>query len=261
MDKKFLVLIGDNSLHYGAVCARLLKKLGLDVVLTSNDGMEIFRMIRRREPDIVVMDYFSHHIDAVGMMTAVRYVSGRKPEFIITSAYDHNYIKEEVNRLGAVGYRLVPFDLNALCHDIAQIARMIEEKSLYMPDDINVSRGYLENFVTQEIRKIGVPAHLKGYFYIREALILMLQDSDMANMAAKVLYPAIAKKFNTTAVRVERSIRNAIEILWNSGNHELLERYFPNITLPCQMRPSNFEFLATLADEMRLVIGNRRHRA
>ena len=251
MKRKILVLIGDNSLSYGKVCAQLLKNLNFNVILSSNDGLKIFETIKRREPVVFVLYYYTPHIDAVGIIKTAGYSSDKQPIYIVTSSYDHSYIKEEVLKLGAAEFKLVPFDLNSLCNDIVRLTKNVS------PNQSKSSReAYLEVAITNEIRKIGIPAHLKGYYYIRESLAILAHHPDFINMVTKALYPEVAKKFGTTSIRVERSIRNAVDVVWHTGNKEILQEYFPNIRLPECKRPSNAEFLATLSDSIRIIVSS-----
>lgn len=251
MKRKILVLIGDNSLSYGKVCAQLLKNLNFNVILSPNDGLKIFETIKRREPDVVVLDYYTPHIDAVGIMKTTAYSAGKPPIFIVTSTYDHSYIKDEVLKLGAAEFKLIPFDLNSLCSDIIRLTKDITPSESKSSLD-----NYLDVAITSEIRKIGIPAHLKGYYYIRESLAILAHHPDFINMVTKALYPEVAKKFGTTSVRVERSIRNAVDVVWNTGNKDVLQLYFPNIRFPGSKRPSNAEFLATLSDSIRIIVAS-----
>lgn len=251
MKRKILVLIGDNSLSYGRVCAQLLKNLNFNVILSPNDGLKIFETIKRREPDVVVLDYYTPHIDAVGIIKTAHYSTDKHPIFIVTSSYDHSYIKDQVLKLGAAEFKLIPFDLNSLCNDIVRLT-----KDIALDDSQAIPENYLDVAITNEIRRIGIPAHLKGYYYIRESLAILAHHPEFINMVTKALYPEVAKKFGTTSVRVERSIRNAVCVLWNTGNKDILQEYFPNIRFPESKRPSNAEFLATLSDSIRIIISS-----
>ncbi|MCD8333708.1 MAG: sporulation transcription factor Spo0A, partial [Clostridiales bacterium] len=232
----------------------------LDVVGTAKTGEEACEVIKTKEPDIVLLDIVMPKLDGLGVMDRTnRDKTIRKhPNYIIISAIGQENVTEDAFRLGASYYLMKPFDQEALVHRIKYIKESIGLK----PEDATQGVIYentheaqehdLETDVTNIIHEIGVPAHIKGYQYLREAIMMSVNDIEMLNSITKILYPTIAKKFQTTSSRVERAIRHAIEVAWSRGKMDTIDKIFGYTVHNGKGKPTNSEFIALIADKIRL---------
>ncbi len=245
MVNKIKVLIGDDSVEFGVSCASVLRSMGMYAVTRPKDGGVLFETIKNDSPDVVVMDAILPHMDAIELIKKVQALSGKKPEFIVTSSYDNPFIERQVMQGGAAYFMLRPFDMNSLGDRInALIKGTLAENEETSKD--------MEVIVTEVIHQLGVPAHIKGYHYLREAILSSLEDKELLESVTKMLYPTVAKKFDTTSSRVERAIRHAIEIAWDRGNLDTLNSFFGYTVNTCKGKPTNSEFIALITDKLRL---------
>lgn len=250
------VIIADESREFAVPCANLLKNLGVEAVLVPKDGEALFEAIQSERPDAVLCDVFMSHSDAIGVMKRVREQEDfPQPQFMVLSGFDNLMLQNEVMQSGARYYFLKPFDPEVLAERIVQLlgsepgqtGKKAKTVPLHSEQDI-------ELMVTEMIHQIGVPAHIKGYHYLREAILLSVADPDIMNAVTKILYPTVAKKFNTTPSRVERAIRHAIEVAWDRGDVDTLNAYFGYTIHNSRGKPTNSEFIAMLSDKLRLTI-------
>ncbi len=251
MQNKISVLIGDNSTEFGVLCGDILMSEGFDVTIVPKDGIKVVEAIKSFSPDVVVMESFMSQIDAIGVMKDISKSMRIKPNFIVISGYDNKFIEKEIMENGASYYILKPFDVHALCDRIMSISMHTKVNTKVGEENNNVNND-LESIVTDVILNIGVPAHVKGYHYIRQAIILSIEDQNMINSVTKLLYPTVAKIFNTTSSRVERAIRHAIEIAWDRGDVDTLNSYFGYTINTGRGKPTNSEFIAMISDKLRL---------
>lgn len=245
MVNKIKVLIGDDSVEFGINCASVLRSMGMYAVTRPKDGGVLFETIKNDSPDVVVMDAILPHMDAIELIKKVQALGGKKPEFIVTSSYDNPFIERQVMQGGAAYFMLKPFDVNSLGD---RINALIQGTA---PDNDEGSED-MEVVVTEIIHQLGVPAHIKGYHYLREAILSSLEDKELLESVTKMLYPTVAKKFDTTSSRVERAIRHAIEIAWDRGNLDTLNSFFGYTVNTCKGKPTNSEFIALITDKLRL---------
>lgn len=246
MVNKIKVLIGDDSVEYGITCASTLRSMGMYAVTRPKDGGVLFETIKNDSPDIVVVDAILPHMDAIELIKKVQALGGKKPEFIVTSSYDNPFIERQVMQNGAAYFMLKPFDVNSLGD---RIMSLIQGTAA----DANEKECQdMEIVVTEVIHQLGVPAHIKGYHYLREAILSSLEDKELLESVTKMLYPTVAKKFDTTSSRVERAIRHAIEIAWDRGNLDTLNSFFGYTVNTCKGKPTNSEFIALITDKLRL---------
>ena len=248
MDNKIKVLIGDDSAEYGIACASSLRAAGLYVITRRKDGRTLVDAIQHDAPDVVIVDAVLPNLDAMELMRRVRSGTGKQPYFIVTSAYDSAFIEKQAMESGASYFMLKPFNLEMLGQ---RIIRLVQGDQKEPPKEIEED---LEFVVTETIHQLGVPAHIKGYHYLREAILLSVQDTAMMNSVTKQLYPLVAKKFGTTASRVERAIRHAIEVAWDRGDVDVLNSYFGYTIQNSRGKPTNSEFIAMIADKIRMQI-------
>ena len=243
---KVTVLVADSGADFGKACCEELTKRGFDVISCEKDGNKVDAAVRSEEPDAVVLDMFLPSKDAIGIIGGLKADGSVKlPAFIVMSGFDNAVMEREVIKAGAAFYILKPFDLSVLAD---RISMLTEEKSAKRSE----SEPDLEVMITDIIHQIGVPAHIKGYHYLRDAIIMSVLDSEMINAVTKRLYPSIAKKYATTSSRVERAIRHAIEVAWDRGDVDVLSSYFGYTIQSSRGKPTNSEFIAMIADKLRL---------
>lgn len=246
MVNKVKVLIGDDSVEYGIACASTLRGQGMYVMTRPKDGTALLETIKSDAPDVVVMDAILPHMDAIELMKKVQASGGKRPQFIVTSAYDNPFIEKQVMQGGAAYFMLKPFEISALGERITSLTQggMTGRNA---PGTEN-----MEIVVTDVIHQLGVPAHIKGYHYLREAILSSIEDPELLESITKLLYPTVAKRFDTTSSRVERAIRHAIEIAWDRGNLDTLNAFFGYTVNTCKGKPTNSEFIALITDKLRL---------
>lgn len=251
MQNKIKVLIGDNSIDFGVSCGDILSNEGFDVSVVQKDGIKVIDAIKTFLPDVVVIESFMPQVDAIGVMNETRKISGISPKFIVISGYDNKFIEQEIMQNGASYYMLKPLVITSLCDRIRSIAGMAKASQTSLEGQFDPTDD-LESIVTDVILNIGVPAHVKGYHYIRQAIMLSIQDANMINSVTKLLYPTVAKIYDTTSSRVERAIRHAIEIAWDRGDVDTLNSYFGYTINTGRGKPTNSEFIAMISDKLRL---------
>ena len=246
MVNKVKVLIGDDSVEYGIACASTLRGQGMYVMTRPKDGTALLETIKSDAPDVVVMGAILPHMDAIELMKKVQASGGKRPQFIVTSAYDNPFIEKQVMQGGAAYFMLKPFEISALGERITSLTQggMTGRNA---PGTEN-----MEIVVTDVIHQLGVPAHIKGYHYLREAILSSIEDPELLESVTKLLYPTVAKRFDTTSSRVERAIRHAIEIAWDRGNLDTLNAFFGYTVNTCKGKPTNSEFIALITDKLRL---------
>lgn len=249
MNDKIKILIGDDSAQYGVNCAATLRTSGFFVITRPKDGMTIFEAIAGEAPDVVVIDAIMPNLDAIALIKKIAASSYKKPYFIVTSAYENSFIEQQVMQAGASYFMIRPFDVKMLGERIKALLDIDSDIGDNMPVHRN-SHPNLEIIVTDIIHQIGVPAHIKGYHYLREAIILSVGDKEMLESVTKLLYPAVAKKFSTTPSRVERAIRHAIEIAWDRGDLDILNSFFGYTVNTGKGKPTNSEFIALITDKI-----------
>jgi len=252
MDNKKTVLLADANEEFRAMMRESIEKTNeFTVVDAARDGMETLEMVERYRPDLLVMDMILPGIDGSGVLRKLREKDDALPQVIVLSAFCPERLQAEAMELG------VSYFLTKPCQSEWLMDRM---RSLFSkPVTLEDRRSALKNLVTAVIHEIGVPAHIKGYQYLREAIIITVEDMDVINAVTKVLYPEVAKRFNTTASRVERAIRHAIEVAWDRGDLETLQKYFGYTVSNSKGKPTNSEFIAMIAD--RLVLEQKNGRA
>ena len=253
------VLIADENSDFRTICAEHLKKQGFELLPDATNGEEAILKIAKFKPDVVLIDLWLTKYDAaavVGHFNKSSAYSEHKPVFIVLSAINNPYMFAQVVKNGSAYCMTKAFDYNILYE---LIKNLVNDKS-FLSRGENVSlqnagaRGPadFETQVTKMIHQIGVPAHIKGYQYLREAIILTINDMEVINAVTKILYPAVAKRFGTTPSRVERAIRHAIEVAWDRGDIETLQRFFGYTVSNIKGKPTNSEFIAMIADSLSL---------
>jgi len=244
MTNKIKVLIGDDSVEFGVSYASALRSKGMYAITRPKDGGILFETIKNDSPDVVIVDAVLPTMDAIELIKQTHALGNKKTEFIITSTYSSSFIEKQVIESGAAYFMIRPLDMNMLSD---RITGLMEGTRPAVEKEIN-----MELNVTEIIHQLGVPAHIKGYHYLRSAILSSLDDKELLESVTKMLYPTVAKKFNTTSSRVERAIRHAIEIAWNRGNLDTLNSFFGYTVDTCKGKPTNSEFIALITDKLRL---------
>ena len=262
MDKETKILVADENNEFRARCREILTAEGASVREAS--GAEgALSLMREERFDLVIADLWS--ADALTLSRRASDGGGEKPAFIVLTQVSTPGVLMEANRSGAALCLQKPVDYEALLSGIATILKNRRSLSAARPDasgtnaapnPVRSESGSLpediETQVTRIIHQIGVPAHIKGYQYLRSAILMTVRDSDVINSVTKVLYPSVAKKYQTTTSRVERAIRHAIEVAWDRGDVETLNSYFGYTIQNSRGKPTNSEFIAMIADNLRL---------
>ena len=210
MTNKIKILIGDDTAQYGVSCAASLRTLGFFVITRPKDGMIIYDAIKNETPDVVIIEAVMPNLDAIELIKKVNDSSYKKPQFIVTSSYENAFIEQQVMLAGASYFMLKPFDVKMLGDRVKAMLDIDTDITSGAPTLQRKGSPNLEIIVTDIIHQIGVPAHIKGYQFLREAIMWTIDDMGIINAVTKELYPGIAKKYDTTSSRVERAIRHAI---------------------------------------------------
>lgn len=248
MEKKIKVLLADNSESFGIPCAAKMRSHGLEVDTVEKNGKLVVDAIAQKHPDVVILDFFLPHLDAIGVMSNVRAANVMQmPQFMVMSGFDNATLEREALEAGADYYFLKPFDADEMAVRILSFSAR---------GNVTLMRqgtaGNLEIRVTDILHQIGVPAHIKGYQYLRDSILMAIEDEEIINAVTKRLYPAVAKKHGTTSSRVERAIRHAIEVAWDRGDIDVLNSYFGYTIHNERGKPTNSEFVAMISDKFRL---------
>ena len=245
------ILIADEDQITRATLREELKEQGYANIYEAQNGEETINMIKTVLPDIVIVDVLLSKLDGIGVIRqSKKELEENSPIFIVTSIVSNHNMLLEANRAGASMCMIKPINTESLIH---HIENMLPRDLGFLPfDEDERSSGDLEAQVTKIIHQIGVPAHIKGYQYLRTAIILTVNDSEIINSVTKILYPTVAKKYQTTTSRVERAIRHAIEVAWDRGDVDVLNSYFGYTIQINRGKPTNSEFIAMIADNLRL---------
>lgn len=264
MKEKITVLIADDNQEFSKTLATYLKnESDMEVVAIVKDGVEAIEKIRETLPDVAILDVIMPHLDGLGVLEKINNSNLEKvPICIMLSAVGQDKITQKSIALGADYYIVKPFDIELLIKRIREIknfkpipnGNVISNDNARKYIEINNRKGNtnLEALVTNMIHEVGVPAHIKGYQYLREAIIMVINDIDVINQITKSLYPQIAQKFDTTPSRVERAIRHAIEVAWGRGEPSVMENIFGYTVSALKGKPTNSEFIAMIGDKIRL---------
>ncbi len=242
MNNKIRVLIGDDSAETGVSIANKLRERGMYAYTRRKDCNVILESIKNDPPDVVVIDITAQNGDVVAIMKRVRELGVKFPVFVVTSSYDNEFIERQVIDNGASKFILKPYDADDLCRAINSA---LGDRANSLSDDMEV-------VVTDIIHQLGVPAHIKGYHYLRTAILYSIEDKTLLDSVTKLLYPTVAGIYDTTSSRVERAIRHAIEIAWDRGNVDTLNSFFGYTVDTGKGKPTNSEFIALITDKLRL---------
>ncbi|WLR49726.1 sporulation transcription factor Spo0A [Bacillus tianshenii] len=258
MSKIKVCLVDDNRELIGLLEEFIAKQDDMEVIGVAYNGQECLEMLKEKTPDVLVLDIIMPHLDGLAVLEKIREINmPQLPNVIMLTAFGQEDVTTKAVELGASYFILKPFDMENLISHIRQVSgksssitkRPISSRHSSAP--VNKERN-LDANITSIIHEIGVPAHIKGYLYLREAISMVYKDIELLGSITKVLYPDIAKKYNTTASRVERAIRHAIEVAWSRGNIESISNLFGYTVSVTKAKPTNSEFIAMVADKLRL---------
>jgi two-component system response regulator (stage 0 sporulation protein A) len=256
MENKTRVIIADAGEEYRMLLFEILTAEGdFDVVGCTGDGQTAFSLVQAEKPDVLLTDLILSGLDGLAVLEKVSAIpDGDRPAVIIISGFSSEHTLSEASKLGASYFMQKPCDIPTLLSRIRMVSGKARQAG---PNLVAVAKPTrqeqsLESLVTDIIHEIGVPAHIKGYQYLREAIILTINDMDIINAVTKVLYPTVAKKYATTPSRVERAIRHAIEVAWDRGDLETLQKFFGYTVSNIKGKPTNSEFIAMIADRLSL---------
>ena len=270
MKEKITVLIADDNQEFSMTLATYLKSQDdMMVIGRAKDGNEALDMISSLMPDVVLLDVIMPHLDGIGVLEKINMIKmPKKPLCIMLSAVGQDKITKRAIELGAEYYVVKPFDIDLLISRIRELknykpapvnnnfiskeTNTSKQQYIEISENKKNSEETLEALVTNIIHEVGVPAHIKGYQYLREAIMMVVNDIDVINQITKSLYPQIADRFDTTPSRVERAIRHAIEVAWGRGQQDVVENIFGYTISAAKGKPTNSEFIAMIADKLRL---------
>ena len=248
------ILIADDNAEKSQELKKIiLSDSSFQIVGTAKDGIETVDMIHKLEPDIVLLDIIMPKLDGFGVMEQIKNEGKSKTLFIVISSNSNESFMESAFELGASYFMLRPFTKESLINRVKQTYNL-SNKQITNGNYMNAKNydNCLESDVTNIIHEIGVPAHIKGYQYLRDAIIMSVNDNEMLNSITKILYPSIAKQHKTTPSRVERAIRHAIEVAWSRGKMDTIDELFGYTVCNGKGKPTNSEFVALIADKIRL---------
>ncbi len=254
MNENLKLLLVEDTRDVTSISKTVLASKGFLVETCPRDGKAVLKAVRASCPDVLIMDLFMANLDAAAVTRELcSEQSGKKPVIIVTTSYDNGLLQREVMEAGASYFFLKPFDYDVLCERIRTLCsdtpKLARRPTRQPGDDIA-----LELTVTEILHQIGVPAHIKGYHYLRTSILLSIRDREIINHITKELYPTVAKQYKTTATRVERAIRHAIEVAWDRGDVDVLNSYFGYTIHNQKGKPTNSEFIAMIADQICLKI-------
>jgi len=257
LDEKITICIVDDNRELVHIMEDYLhKEDDLEVIGVAYDGRECLTLLEELEPDVLLLDIIMPHVDGLAVLQQLREVERNKcSNVIMLTAFGQEEVMRRAVEYGASYFILKPFDFENLVQKIREMHSQnnVNQNQFKNPHSKqSKQKDNIESSITNIMHDIGVPAHIKGYLYLREAITMVYHDIELLGSITKILYPDIAKKFNTTASRVERAIRHAIEVAWNRGNIDSITELFGYTINVSKAKPTNSEFIAMVADKLRL---------
>ncbi len=249
MENTIKILIAEDPAEFKDATPETYKDFNVEPIFCEKDGTVLLDEIKKHSPDVVIMDMFMKNIDAVGIIKNIRKnSSGSNIIYIALSSFDSSMLEREILGAGAAYYVLKPFKTENLLERITDFMCGGTQSA----GAIKSSDSELQIQVTEILHQIGVPAHIKGYQYLRDSIIMSVEKPEIINAITKQLYPSVAKRYETTSSRVERAIRHAIEVAWDRGDVDVLNSYFGYTIHNGRGKPTNSEFVAMISDRLRL---------
>jgi len=258
--KKTKIVIADDNREFCEILNRLISSYEeFEVTGIAKDGIEALQVLEKERPDVLILDIIMPHLDGLEVLERLhKFEDGYFPKVIVLSAVGQDKITQRAIELGAQYYVVKPFDFQVFIKRLKQISatdftsNIKDSEEVYTVNKAQQTESNLEAKITKIIHEIGIPAHIKGYLYLREAITMVVEDMDFLGAITKELYPTIANKYNTTASRVERAIRHAIEVAWTRGRIDTINQLFGYTVNNAKGKPTNSEFIALIADKLRL---------
>lgn len=247
MNNPMNVLIAEDSADFGKACQRELKQVGFEVTAVKKDGRRVIEALESRHFDAVLMDVFMSGLDGIEVLEYINESLSEKPIIMVFSSVDSAEFESRIISAGADYYFLKPVEPKSVAKRLESLSDWKRERT----GNLCVARD-TEVIISDIMRQIGVPAHIKGYQYLRTSIDLCINDPEMLESVTKLLYPTVAKMYSTTASRVERAIRHAIEVAWDRGDVEVLSSYFGYTIQSNRGKPTNSEFIAMISDRIKL---------
>ena len=255
MDLNTKILIADESAAERQALREGLTRAGFRLPDEAENGETALFKLTHEHYDAVLLNMMLTRLDGIGVLRACQshdFAPHRAPVFLMLSPVANQTMIAQAIAAGADSFLMKPFDMNSLCEHLKRLLEARGKNEPQSPSPIVSAAPDMETQVTKIIHQIGVPAHIKGYQYLRTAILLTIEDGDIINSVTKVLYPSVAKKYQTTTSRVERAIRHAIEVAWDRGDVDTLNSYFGYTIQNNRGKPTNSEFIAMIADNLRL---------
>ena len=255
MENKILAILTAEPQEFSREELAQFDKFGIELSICGKDGIELMERINALKPKIVISDLFLKRIDGIGVLRSVLNQSENVPMFVMLSSFDSPVLEREVINSGASLFASYPVDTHALAKEAASLANGTNADNIRHLSEARNSDS-IEMQVTEILHQIGVPAHIKGYHYLRRSIIMSIETPEIINDVTKQLYPSVAKMYETTSSRVERAIRHAIEVAWDRGDVDVLNSYFGYTIHNGRGKPTNSEFIAMISDKLRLQLKN-----
>lgn len=255
MDKIKVCIVDDNREIVHIMNEYLNEQEDMEVLGVAYDGKECLTLLEQEEPDVLLLDIIMPHMDGLAVLQTLSENKHTKtPHIIMLTAFGQEDVMRKAVQYGASYFVLKPFDFENLLDKIRDVTNRAPQQSFMNEPTVKKEKPEenIEASITNIMHDIGVPAHIKGYLYLREAITMVYHDVELLGAITKILYPDIAKEFNTTASRVERAIRHAIEVAWNRGNIDSITELFGYTINVSKAKPTNSEFIAMVADQLRL---------
>jgi len=256
MENRIKLLFSEEANTFTAEEIACFRSQSIEVLFCPKDGVVVLDEITKLKPDVVIIDMFMTRMDAVGLLRSFdKNKAGVSPIFIVASSFSSDVLQKEIMSCGGSYFVLKPYNTKNLAISIAELCKT-RSGALRTVKPLEETTGSLEMRVTEILHQIGVPAHIKGYHYLRDSIIMAIETPDIMNSVTKKLYPSVAQKYETTSSRVERAIRHAIEVAWDRGDVDILNSYFGYTIHISRGKPTNSEFIAMISDKMRLQLKN-----
>ena len=255
MEQRIKILIADENAEFRKSCREQLRQFGFTRMEEATDGQDAIYKINRFQPDAVLLDAWLSKVESVQVIRSTKALTMHgepQPTFFLLSAANSANLIREATEAGAEYVMMKPIDFRALKERLLRVAAAKSTAEQTGKQSDAAAERELELQITNVIHQIGVPAHIKGYQYLRTAIMMTVQNDGVINAVTKILYPTVAKQYGTTSSRVERAIRHAIEVAWDRGDVDVLNAYFGYTILNTRGKPTNSEFIAMIADNLRL---------
>ncbi len=253
MENKISIMIAEDGSGFGKTCQNTLESYGYNVMTVEKNGRAVLDSLKQFTPDVVLMDAFLQQFDALGVLKEIKNLQlDKRPVMMVMSSIDNAKFEQELMNAGADYCFLKPFDIELMAQRVRQMVKWHKDDKNELILDYSRGNSDLEIIVSDIMHQIGVPAHIKGYQYLRTSILMAIDDPEIMHSITKCLYPTVAKTYKTTASRVERAIRHAIEVAWDRGDVDVLNAYFGYTIQNSRGKPTNSEFIAMISDKLRL---------